>query len=248
LDFQPPELSLNSPVEKLVQLRWNAPPQSSGKSGIANSNVYQRNDLTMIRKYTVLALLVSLASCSNEKLLIKQYVAKELTNYPESRLTDLYKNYFQDAFGPGHLIPDTLSAAAYLDWELSQIDYQDTVRFQELGIHHDFIRINLNLVRKGIIPRSVMLQAMVISSPLARKPDLISWIKEWRKTASAIRKIKPDLPGFDEDSLKIEQMLDKGEVTMHHSANFSAQYHPHYRIIHRSVFEVWKESYLKEFF
>lgn len=68
--------------------------------------------------------------------------------------------------GPGHLIPDTLSAAAYLDWELSQIDYQDTVRFQELGIHHDFIRINLNLVRKGIIPRNVMLQAMVISSPL----------------------------------------------------------------------------------
>lgn len=199
-------------------------------------------------KYTVLVLLISLASCSNEKLLIKQYVGKELTNYPEGRLTDLYKNYFQDAFGPGHLIPDTLSAAGYLDWELSQSDYQDTVSFQELGIRHDFIRVNLDLVRKGIIPRNVMLQAMVISAPLARKPDLISWTNEWRKVASVIREIKPDLPGFDEDSLKIEQMLDDGEVIMHHSTNFSSQYHPHYRIIHRSVFEAWKVSYLRELF
>ena len=28
----------------------------------------------------------------------------QMDNYPESRLIDLYKNFFQDKFGPGHMI------------------------------------------------------------------------------------------------------------------------------------------------
>jgi len=34
-------------------------------------------------------------------------VLYESKYYPEARLRDIYKNFFQDPFGPGHLIPDT---------------------------------------------------------------------------------------------------------------------------------------------
>ena len=198
-----------------------------------------------MRTVILIILLINLCSCSTRREQIRQFVAGELKYYPQSRLTDLYKNYFQDAFGPGHLIPDTASAAAYLDWELQQTDYSDTVKFQELGIRHDFIRINLDLVRKGLVPRNVMLDAMVKSAALARKPDIKEWKNEWHRTVAIIKKIEPELEGFQVDSLKIEEMLAKGETAMHHSPQFTDAYHPHYRIIHRTILDTWKKSYLK---
>jgi hypothetical protein len=51
---------------------------------------------------------------------IEKAVINELKYYPEARLRDIYKNFFQDAFGPGHLIPDTTHAGNYLNYELQQ--------------------------------------------------------------------------------------------------------------------------------
>ena len=45
---------------------------------------------------------------------VERVVKWQLENYPESRLTDLYKNFFQDKFGPGHMVADTASAGAYI--------------------------------------------------------------------------------------------------------------------------------------
>jgi hypothetical protein len=199
----------------------------------------------MSRVILILSLFL-LVSCASEKPLVRKFVRLELKNYPEARLTDLYKNYFQDAYGPGHLIPDTTSAGRYLDWELQQTDYTDPVTTQELGIHHDFVRVNLDLCKKGVIPRGAMLKAMTESAPMAKKPALDVWKKEWHNTVHLIKALEPSIQEFREDSLKIEEMLEKGEVAVHHSTHFSEKYHPHYRIIHRTIFDAWKESYLKE--
>ena len=45
---------------------------------------------------------------------VERVVKWQLENYPELRLTDLYKNFFQDKFGPGHMVADTASAGAYI--------------------------------------------------------------------------------------------------------------------------------------
>lgn len=50
---------------------------------------------------------------------IKKAVLGELKHYPETQLRDIYKNFFQDAYGPGHLIPDSTHAGKYLDIELN---------------------------------------------------------------------------------------------------------------------------------
>lgn len=200
-----------------------------------------------IRKLFVFPLLmISLLNCSTPEDKIKQFVFTELNNYPEARLTDIYKNFFQDAYGPGHLIPDTLVAGQYLNSELQDSVWVDSTPYQELGIHHDFIRVNLILVKNGIIPRNVLLDAMTKSAPLARKPVIETWKKEWYEVMKVVKEIKPDLAGFADDSLSIEQMLAKGKAVIHHSDHFSEKYHPHYRIIHKSIFDVWKNSYLKE--
>ena len=159
-------------------------------------------------------------------------------------MVDLYKNYFQDAFGPGHLIPDTTQAGIYLDRELKQPGWTDMLPYQALGINHDYYRINLRFVKEGIIPRDTLLLAMVESATLARSPDMESWKKEWNEVLAVIKKVKPNLPEMETDEKLITQVFSEGNVVMHHSRHYEETYHPHYRIIHRSVFERWKEKYL----
>jgi hypothetical protein len=52
--------------------------------------------------------------------------------------------------------------------------------------------------------------------------------------------------GIQSDEKLIDEMLARGEVVMHHSEKYEKTYHPHYRIIHRTIFERWKRSFLKE--
>lgn len=194
---------------------------------------------------SILFLIVSLVSFATDReKQIRQFVEDELKHYPEARLTDLYKNYFQDAYGPGHLIPDTTRAGAYINWELQQPDWIDSLSYQALGTNHDFYRINLSLLKSGTIPRDTLLLAMVKSAQLARNPDLEEWKKEWNEVLQVIKKMKPDLPEMKADEKLIAKTLSKGEVVMHHSKHYEKTYHPHYRIIHRSVFSGWQKKYL----
>ena len=175
---------------------------------------------------------------------INQFISNAFNQYPESQLTDIYKNLFQEAFGPGHLIPDTTRAGVYLDSELKSEEWVDTIPFHPLGLNHDYYRVNLLLVKNGIIPREVLLQGMVASASLARNPDIETWKKEWNKVVLLIKARKPDLPNLASDEKMIAETLSSGNVVMHHSRHFEETYHPHYRIIHKSIVEEWLKTYI----
>lgn len=179
-------------------------------------------------------------------LKIRQFVNEELMHYPEATLIDLYKNYFQDAFGPGHLIPDSASTGEYLNLELSQPHWTDTLLWQPLGVNHDFYRINLLLLKNKAIPHDVFLAGMVKSAQLAGKPDIENWINEWNVVLQKIKQLKLNLPTIKSDEEMIAHTLSKGIVMMHHSKRYEETYHPHYRIIHRSIFKLWYKKYLLE--
>jgi hypothetical protein len=180
---------------------------------------------------------------SSEK--IKLFIEKEISIYPELRLPDIYKDLFQDAYGPGHLIPDTTKAGQYLDWELNQTDWKDSIAYHELGIDHNFYRINLLLVKQGILPRDVLLNAMVESAKLSRNPGIEEWKKEWYSVFKVVKKIKPGLPDLEKDEKAISDNLNKGEYVMHHSEHYEQCYSPHYRIIHQTIFKNWLGNYIK---
>jgi len=173
---------------------------------------------------------------------IEKAIENELNYYPEARLRDIYKNFFQDAFGPGHLIPDTTHAGEYLDFELSQ-PIGDTVKWQAIGPENNYYRINLQLVKDGILPRAVLLEAMIESALLARNPAIEAWKKEWEDAIAVIQKLKLRLQDFESDKKAIEELLSKGEFVMHHSDHYNETYQRHYRIIHKTVFNRWKGVY-----
>jgi hypothetical protein len=174
---------------------------------------------------------------------IRQFVNDELKHYPEAHLTDLYKNYFQDAYGPGHLIPDTTSAGNYLSWELQQPEWTDTLLCQPLGTNHDFYRINLLLVKNHVIPRDTLLLGMVKSVPLARNPAIESWKLEWAEVLQVIKRMNLNLPDMQSEEKQISKNLAKGDVVAHHSKHYEEKYNPHYRIVHRKVLERWQKIY-----
>jgi hypothetical protein len=194
---------------------------------------------------TIMITTVLVFTGPGRKEMIKESVQTEIKNYPEASLVDIYKNFFQDAYGPGHLIPDTTQAGVYLDKELKEPLWGDTVKWQPLGRTNNYFRINLSLVKNGVLPRNVLLEGMVKSAPLARKPSLAEWEKEWGEILEVIKEMNLNLPNFDADKKAIDEKLAKGEIVSHHSGHFVETYLPHYRIVHESVFEVWSKKYFK---
>ena len=175
---------------------------------------------------------------------IEDAIKSELALYPEAHLRDIYKNFFQDAYGPEHLIPDTTHAGQYLNVELQE-PIADTIKWQAIGPDNDYYRINLQLVKDGVLPRTVLLEAMVESAPLARNPDIKDWEKEWENTLKVIEKMGLNFPEYEKDKKEIEELFANGRYVMHHSEHYLQTYQRHYRILHKTVFERWKDTYLK---
>ena len=45
---------------------------------------------------------------------IRGSIKYQLQHYPASQYRDIYKNFMQDYFGPGHILNDTSAAGKYL--------------------------------------------------------------------------------------------------------------------------------------
>lgn len=181
-----------------------------------------------------------LAACiSNEKrkAQIRQAVQEELRVHPRATLIDLYKSFFQGAFGPGHMIPDRAAAWRYLETELQNSATFDSVLWQPVGERQQYYRINLKLVKEGVIPAEACLEAFVQSANSAKPPTLEEWRREWQTIVSVIEEMNLAISNFDEDKNLLQQKLEKGEIVGHHSETYKKLYEPHYRVVSKSHFE-----------
>lgn len=188
-----------------------------------------------------------LAGCfSNEKRrsLIRQAVYEELRVHPRATLIDLYKSFFQGAFGPGHMIPDREAARRYLEVELQNSVAFDSVLWQPVGERRQFYRLNLKLVKEGVIPAEACLEAFVQSANAAKPPALEEWRREWQMIVSVIEDMNLALLNFDADKSLLQQKLERGEIIGHHSATYEELYHPHYRVVSKHHFEELQKRFL----
>jgi glyoxylase-like metal-dependent hydrolase (beta-lactamase superfamily II) len=167
---------------------------------------------------------------------VQQAVREQLKKYPESRLQDIYKSFFQDYFGPEHLIPDTAMAAAYLRQELAESDITPADVFIEpVGWEGRFYRVNLSAVKENKISFSVLLDVFVRSAGHAAKPPLPVWQAQWDEIVSHIDALQLHLPDYEADKENLRQILQSGHYAVHHSEAFNKAYHPHYRIVSRDA-------------
>ncbi|MDR0541369.1 MAG: hypothetical protein LBH19_04060 [Dysgonamonadaceae bacterium] len=186
--------------------------------------------------YLIFALLVVSCTVSFEEK-VETSVRNQLTLYPESRLQDLYKNFFQDRFGPGHLIPDTAMAGEYLRHELSSYSHSNYPLLELIGWEGNFYRVSADAVKRQLVSESAYLEAFVESANTTPETSMAEWKSEWNQILSVIEKMNLHLPDYETDKWKIRQLIDSGQYLVHHSRAFEDAYHPHYRIIRKRIYE-----------
>lgn len=168
---------------------------------------------------------------------VRNAVARQMKAYPKSTLKDLYKNFFQDKFGPGHIISDTTSAGNYLRRELASYSEIEGEIAEPTGWEGNFYRVNLSVIKEGKIPYQTYFDAFIRSVQGIQPVAVSDWQKEWRAIELIIRSMNLSLPGYADDRKEIEERLERGEYVGHHSKVFEETYSPHYRIISKQIFE-----------
>lgn len=187
--------------------------------------------------FLLLCLSLSAAEKPDFETAVRAAVSCQMQTYPKSTLKDLYKNFFQDKFGPGHIIGDTAAAGNYLRRELASYTECSGDIAEPTGWEGNFLRVNLLVIKTGQIPYNTFFDAFVRSVNGIQPVTVAEWKKEWFQIEAIIRSMKLTLPGYEADRKEIEERLDRGEYVGHHSKVFEDTYSPHYRIISREIFE-----------
>ena len=195
--------------------------------------------MTRIATYlTAVALLVVATACTGDSTRerIRQSVERQMERYPHSTLRDLYKNYFQDRFGPGHIITDEKAADNYLRYELENAATMEGDDYEPTGYEERFMRVNLSVIADGRVPYDKYLSAFVRSVNGIEPITIEQWREEWKVIDEVINEMQLNLPNYEADRAEIWALLERGDYVMHHSKLFEQHYDPHYRIIEREIF------------
>lgn len=166
---------------------------------------------------------------------VHQALERQLKTYPESTLQDVYKSFYQDRFGPGHMIADLASARQYLMYELSQMTDKSEVYYEPTGNEGKFVRVYLSAVADSLITAEQLLDAFVRSANMVQKAEK-DWETEWRHIEEIITKNDIQINGFEADTALLRE-ASRQHQAVHHSRAYNAAYHPHYRIVERGIFE-----------
>jgi hypothetical protein len=179
----------------------------------------------------------SVQNTSEQEAAVRKSVNRQLKEYPESTLKDLYKSFFQDRFGPGHIITDTSAVKDYLLRELDACTIISGEMIEPTGWQHNFYRVNLGAVKNNLIPYEILLSAFIRSANEVEPVTVEEWRKEWTQIETVIRAMNLTLTDYETDHRDIDSRLQKGNFVGHHSKAYNKAYNPHYRIISRKILE-----------
>ena len=208
-----------------------------------------------------IVLLLSVAISAQD---LQEFVNRQMQTYPKSRLLDIYKSCFQDYMGAEHLVSDRQRVKAYLDEELGSTSLDDLMPwyYEPCGTDSSYYRVSIRAVKEGIITEDHLLDAFIRSAngrnsesrvvtdeseaSSEKKPSVESmdrerrsqsWSDRWHKMIGTIDQMKLNLPHYQEDKQFIDSVLSVGKYAISHSPDYREAYHPHYRIVERSIFE-----------
>ncbi len=210
-------------------------------------NIFMNNKILIIS-----ACILLMTACSNKSSktidgeilatpLVTDSIAEaldyQLTHYPSSQYRDVYKNFMQDFFGPGHILADTAASGRYLRQELAEEGPFDGPLYEKTGFKGNFYRVNLSLIKDGIVSYETFFPVFVESVQGIIPPSGEEWMKTWNLIDSVIIAKGLHFPDEDIDRKSLADQFAEGNYIAHHSRRFNDSVHFHYRIISRDNFE-----------
>ena len=187
--------------------------------------------------YSILCFCVIFSSCRQDShsLVIREAIERQMATYPESTLQDVYKSFYQDRFGPGHMITDTASARSYLMRELAEMSDTSAVYYEPTGSQGRYVRVYLSTVADSLITADQLLDAFIQSANAVQVPQT-DWATEWEDIVGVIWEC--DLKVNDFEALQpVLSEAAQNHQAVHHSQAYREAYHPHYRIVEREVLQ-----------
>ena len=112
----------------------------------------------------ILAICFGACSENSESKRIEMAVKTLISQYPQATLQDVYKSFYQERFGPGHMIPNIKNARNYLMSEMAQASENSGAYYEPTGSEGKYVRIYLNAVSDGKISAEQLLDAFVESA------------------------------------------------------------------------------------
>jgi len=172
---------------------------------------------------------------------------EQIKNHPNQTLQDVYKSCYQDEYGPGHLIPNETTAINSLLQEINSIeeDYNPITLFEETGLNGNYLRVDLTLIQKEVVPFFVLFRALIISANIGSQKTDDDWSNIWTEIVDEIRNSTLTFENFEEDVVRLDEISKSKDKVVHHSELYENTYHPHYRIIEKSVFEKYIKPFIK---
>ena len=187
---------------------------------------------------------ICFAACTEdrESQQIVEAVKALVSQYPEATLQDIYKSFYQERFGHGHMIPNVENARNYLMSEMEQASENSGAYYEPTGSGGKYIRVYLNAVADGKISAEQLLDAFVESANhVAHRTD--KWSEQWSKIVNVIEKKQLPVAASDELKQLLKECSEQDEA-VHHSEAYNQVYRPHYRIVERNIFEQQLKRYL----
>ena len=189
---------------------------------------------------TAMCLVACATNTENKR--IEEAVNTLIGKYPEATLQDIYKSFYQERFGPGHMIPNMENARNYLMSEMEQASENSGAYYEPTGSEGKYIRVYLNAVADGKISAEQLLDAFVESANNV-EPRSDKWADQWANIVKVIE--EKQLPVAANDELKqLLKTCSEQDEAVHHSGAYNQAYRPHYRIVERDIFEQQLKRYL----
>ena len=197
--------------------------------------------------YEYILLLLLIIKIESKLEMDLSILLEQIENHPNQTLQDVYKSCYQDEYGPGHLISNESSAINSLLQEINTIekDYAPITLCERTGIYGNYLRVDLTLVRDGIIPFFVLFRALTISATIGGQKSDENWSTIWSEIVEEIKREGLKFENFEEDLANLDTISKSEDKVVHHSEMYENIYHPHYRIIEKNAFEKFIKPFIK---
>lgn len=168
---------------------------------------------------------------------VKSLVEFQQHLHPSLTAQDVYKLFYQAAFGGEHILADSAEVDSILLLELGTIDsaMQGEPLLERISLQGEIVRVNLRPFKHLNLSPSLLVKAMFRSAS-ETNPDTLMFYRMWNEFSSLVRFGLLEFPAEDmrEWDAKVSTVVAE---PVHHSKQYTSANRPAYRVVRRNVFE-----------
>lgn len=163
-------------------------------------------------------------------------INSEFKLHPKAQLIDYYKLFFQGTFGPEHIISSKSAASKFLQNELDETSVFEKNNFQDISFINEMYRVNLSVIKKGIVSINDFFEAFIKSLDLKNKISFKEWLDNWKIIEQQIFSMKISIDNRIQQSAELCEII-KTKQLISHSKTYRIKYTPHYRLMNKEEFK-----------